>query len=62
MLNTKYNTLADLKTAYKEADRDRKKRDYDAMKKAKREAKPSIVAGRPSIRYEINPIIFNKTH
>ena len=42
MLNTKYTTLAYLKTAYKEADRDRKKRDYDAMKKAKREAKANL--------------------
>lgn len=39
MINSNYQKMSDLKTIYKQADRDRKKRDYDAMKRAKRAAK-----------------------
>jgi hypothetical protein len=42
MIKTNYQTLGDLKEVYKEADRERKKRDYDAMKVAKRNKRYNV--------------------
>lgn len=42
MLNTHYSSMANLKQAYKEADRAEKKARYDAMKAAKRESKAQV--------------------
>ena len=43
MLHNTYSTLANLKQAYKEADKERKKQAYDAMKARKRESKAKVL-------------------
>lgn len=42
MISNTYNSMANLKQAYKEADRAEKKARYDAMKAAKRESKAQV--------------------